>query len=114
MFDFLSQYSIEIIIGFLTVANTLLVKLIGFPTQAVNLYKSKSAKEVSLVLFSLSFSAYILWTIHGIFKQDFVLIIGQGVGILTSGFILGQIIYYRRKDKTAKIESTEELGQINH
>ncbi|MEO8398430.1 MAG: SemiSWEET family transporter [Ignavibacteriaceae bacterium] len=97
--EIFSNLSFEAVIAFITIANTLLIKLIGFPSQAVMLHKNKSTKGVSTTLFALTFSAYIFWTIHGLIKHDIVLIIGQGIGIIASGIILGQIIYYRSKNK---------------
>lgn len=86
------------IIGILTVIVGILVKLIGFPDQIWENYKRKSTKGVSTKLYVLSVTVYILWTIHGFLQDDWVLILGQGLGIITSGIILGQIIWYNSKN----------------
>lgn len=89
------------IIGLLTIIVGILVKVIGFPDQFRKNYKRKSTEGLSTIFFVLAFISYLLWTIHGTFQNDLVLIIGQGVGIITTGAILFQIVLYRnRKDKT--------------
>jgi|GEM_PF-648440 len=85
------------IIGVLTVAIGILVKVIGFPDQFRLNYKRKSTKGLSTVFYVLALVSYVLWTIHGILKDDWVLIVGQGVGIITTAMIVGQIIVYRKR-----------------
>jgi len=91
------------LIGSITLILSILTKIIGFPSQAKLLMKSKKTENISISLYSLTFLAYISWTIHGILKNDYTIIFGQGLGILTSGFVLGQIIYYRRNEKKSSI-----------
>lgn len=83
------------IIGILTVVTSLAVKIIGYPTQIMKVHKSKNADNLSITLATISFITYICWTIHGIIKQDFVVIAGQSLGIVTSGILLFQILKYR-------------------
>jgi MtN3 and saliva related transmembrane protein len=84
------------IIGILTVMIGILVKVIGFPDQFRLNHKRKSTKGLSTLLYVLSFVSYILWTLHGILQKDWVLIIGQGVGIITTAMIVIQIYIYRK------------------
>ncbi|OGK18787.1 hypothetical protein A3H83_04010 [Candidatus Roizmanbacteria bacterium RIFCSPLOWO2_02_FULL_39_8] len=86
-----------VIIGFLTVALSLLVKVIGFPDQIRKNYKRQSTEGLSVTFFVLSFLVYVLWTIHGFLKNDWVIILGQGLGIITTGAIVYQIFHYRKK-----------------
>jgi uncharacterized protein with PQ loop repeat len=83
------------VVGILTVVIGILVKLIGFPDQALKNYRRKSTSGLSTPFFGLTFLAYVLWTLHGIIQKDWVLIIGQGFGIITAGIILWQIFIYR-------------------
>ena len=83
------------IIGGLTLIIGILVKIIGFPDQAFKNYKRKSTKGLSTVFIVLALISYSLWTLHGIMRGDWVLIVGQGAGILTTGIIVLQIIAYR-------------------
>ncbi|MFA6252649.1 MAG: SemiSWEET family transporter [Patescibacteria group bacterium] len=84
------------IVGFLTVGLGVLVKLVGFPDQIRKNYKNKSTQGLSTAFIGLSFLVYVMWTLHGILLKDWVLIIGQGLGIVTTGAILWQIYLYRK------------------
>lgn len=96
----LSSITFAGVIGFLTLAVGILVKVIGFPAQIKKNSERKSTEGLSTTMILLTFAAYVLWTIHGVLKKDNVLIFGQGVGIITSGIILFQIFKYNRsKDK---------------
>jgi uncharacterized protein with PQ loop repeat len=86
------------IIGVLTVAVGILVKAIGFPDQIRKNYIRKSTEGLSSIFMVLSFVAYLLWTAHGILQKDMVLIIGQGLGIITTGIILLQVFLYRKSN----------------
>jgi uncharacterized protein with PQ loop repeat len=91
--------SIALVVAFLTTFVGILVKIIGFPDQARKNYKRKSTEGLSTAFFLMTVISYVLWTLHGIFEDDWVLIIGQGLGIITAGFILMQIIYYQNYNK---------------
>ncbi len=84
------------VVSFLTLAIGILVKLIGFPDQVRINYKHKSTDGLSTSFMIISWLAYALWTFYGILKGDRVIIIGQGLGVLTAGIILWQIFIYRR------------------
>jgi uncharacterized protein with PQ loop repeat len=86
------------VIGFLTLAIGILVKIIGLPDQIKKNYKRKSTDGLSTTFITLAFISYLLWTIHGIMRNDIVLIVGQGLGIITVGIILYQIFIYRKNN----------------
>jgi uncharacterized protein with PQ loop repeat len=86
-----------VVIATLTLIIGILVKVIGFPDQFYRNYKRKSTEGLSTIFMLLTLLAYILWTIHGILQKDWVLIIGQGIGIITTGLIVIQIYYYKKK-----------------
>ena len=92
---FPTEITFAAIIGVLTLTVGILVKMIGFPDQFRLNFKRKSTKGVSTLFFVLAFISYLLWTIHGILRDDWVLVIGQGLGIFTTGMIVVQIIMYR-------------------
>jgi len=94
----LEQITFAGIIGVSTLIVGVLTKLIGFPDQIRKNYKRKSTEGLSTALMILSFVAYLLWTIHGILRDDMVLIIGQGMGILTTGIIVYQIFIYKKNE----------------
>ena len=89
--------SVAVIIGFLTTILTILVKVVGFPDQMRKNYLRKSTEGVSTSFYFLSFLTYILWVLHGIMQKDWVVILGQGLGVITTGVIVYQIIAYRKK-----------------
>lgn len=84
------------IVGFLTIILGILVKLVGFPDQIRRNYKNKSTQGLSTAFMVLSFIAYSMWTLHGILVNDMVVVIGQGLGIITTGAVLWQIYFYRK------------------
>lgn len=85
-------------VGFMTVALGILVKVIGFPDQIRRNYRNKSTAGLSTTFVILSFLAYLFWTLHGILVNDMVVIIGQGLGIITTGAILFQIYIYKKNN----------------
>lgn len=95
------------IVGLATVGASYMIKLIGFPQQALKLYKSKSTKNVSWFLFVGSFTSYIFWTYYGYLKKDWVILWGQSIGILTSGIVLYLLYKYRNNDK----DNSDEKNQ---
>jgi len=91
------EITFAVIIGVLTVVIGILVKIIGFPDQFRKNFKRKSTRGLSTIFIVLAFVSYILWTLHGALQGDWVLILGQGVGIITTGMIVYQVIIYRNK-----------------
>jgi len=86
-----------LVIGFLTTALSILIKVVGFPDQIRKNYQRKSTEGLSSSFYILSFITYSLWTLHGFMQKDWVVILGQGLGIITTGFIVYQICIYRKK-----------------
>ncbi|MCL5094058.1 MAG: PQ-loop repeat-containing protein [Patescibacteria group bacterium] len=85
------------IVGFLTATMGVIVKVIGLPDQIRKNHKRKSTEGLSTTFIVLTLIAYALWTLHGFLQKDNVLIIGQGIGIITTGIILWQIIRYKKR-----------------
>ena len=96
--DLIQIITFASIIGFLTLVVGILVKIIGLPDQIRKNYTRKSTEGLSTAFIILALISYILWTLHGILQKDIVLIIGQGLGILTTGIIVYQIFIYRKKE----------------
>ena len=92
----MSIATITVAVGFLTVALGVLVKLVGFPDQIRRNYQKKSTEGLSTAFVVLSFFAYVSWTLHGILIHDMVVVVGQGLGIITTGAILWQIYIYKK------------------
>ena len=94
---FIDGITFASIIGLLTITIGILVKVIGFPDQFRKNYKRKSTEGLSSIFIILAFVSYLLWTIHGTLQNDIVLIIGQGVGIITTVAIMIQIFLFRKR-----------------
>jgi uncharacterized protein with PQ loop repeat len=86
-----------VIIGILTTVLSVLVKVVGFPDQIRKNYRRKSTEGLSVPFYALSFLVYALWTLHGFLQRDWVVMLGQGLGIVTTGAILYQIYLYRSR-----------------
>lgn len=72
------------IIGFLAAFCT----TIAFLPQAIKVYKSKSAKDLSLGMFALFTTGIVLWLIYGIFIQNAPMIAANAITFLLAAFIL--------------------------
>lgn len=97
--DFLQTITFAGIVGVLTTIIGIVVKIIGLPDQIRKNLRRKSTEGLSTTFMLLSFLAYCLWTLHGLLRHDLVLVIGQGLGILTTAIIIWQIFIYRKKNK---------------
>lgn len=93
----MSNITIAALIGTATVIMGILVKVLGFPDQFLKNYRRKSTEGLSSIFIILTFVSYCLWTLHGLYQNDFVLILGQGAGVLTSGAIVCQLFIYRNR-----------------
>ena len=86
------------VIAVLTVSVGIVAKLIGHPDQILENHRRKSTEGLSTKMIVIAVVGYSLWTIHGILQGDWVLIVGQGLGVVTSGTILTQIVVYRESN----------------
>jgi uncharacterized protein with PQ loop repeat len=95
--DLLQSITFAGVVAFLTVVIGVLVKIIGLPDQIRKNFRRQSTEGLSTTFMVVSLFAYLLWTLHGVLIKDWVLIIGQGLGIITTGIIIWQIAIYRGK-----------------
>lgn len=93
------KLEIILIVGVLTTVLSLATKVVGFPDQIKKNFVRKSTEGISTWFFILSFLAYVMWTIHGILLNDWVVYLGQGLGVITTGAILVQIYLYKGNRK---------------
>lgn len=82
-------------VGTLTVVASVFVKFVGLPDQFRKNYRRKSTKGLSGTFIVTSVIAYSLWTIYGVLKKDWVVVLGQGAGVLTTGAVAYQLWLYR-------------------
>lgn len=83
------------ILGVATAGISILVKVVGLPDQIRQNYRRRSTKGLSVPFFVLGFIAYALWTLYGIVKNDMVVALGQGAGMITMGIVAYQMWIYR-------------------
>jgi uncharacterized protein with PQ loop repeat len=88
---------ITLIVGTLTTILSIVIKVVGFPDQMRKNFQRKSTEGVSTMFYVLSFATYLLWTFYGILRNDWVVFLAQGLGIITTGVIVYQIFIYRKK-----------------
>lgn len=84
-----------VVISFLTTIVSVGVKVVGLPDQIKSNYQRKSTAGLSTWFVLSAFISYVLWTIHGIQVRDNALIIGQGLGVVTTAIIVWQLYLYR-------------------
>jgi MtN3 and saliva related transmembrane protein len=87
------------VVGVMTVVASVFVKFIGLPDQFRKNYKRKSTHGLSTAFIATSVIAYSLWTIYGLLKKDWVVVLGQGAGVITTGAVLYQIWLYRSEEE---------------
>jgi MtN3 and saliva related transmembrane protein len=88
--------SIEAIVALLTAILSILVKVVGMPDQVKANYRRKSTEGLSGWFLVCTLVSYGMWVIHGLMVHDMALVIGQGLGVIATGVIVGQMIVYRK------------------
>ena len=61
---------------------------IAFVPQVVKTYKSKTAKDLSLSMFSIFFAGVVLWLIYGIIRKDWPIVAANTSTLILSGILL--------------------------
>jgi uncharacterized protein with PQ loop repeat len=90
------------IIAILAAVCSILVKVIGMPIQIKINHQRKSTDGLSSWFLVLTFISYCLWVAHGLVVHDMALVIGQGLGVIVTGIIVGQMISYRKQGARKK------------
>ena len=68
---------------------------ISFMPQVIKTYKSKSAKDLSLGMFSLFCVGIVLWLVYGLLNHDLPVIISNVVTLILSSTLLYFKIKYK-------------------
>ena len=61
---------------------------IAFLPQVIKTYQSKSAKNLSLSMFSIFCTVVLLWLVYGILKQDWAIVATNTFTLILSGILL--------------------------
>ena len=86
MFDFVLKY-----VGFFAALCT----TIAFLPQAIKVYKTKSTKDISLLMFLIFTIGVFSWLIYGLIINDYPVILANAVTLILSLFILLYKIKYK-------------------
>lgn len=68
---------------------------ISFLPQVIKTWKSKSAKDLSLGMFSLFFTGVFLWLIYGLMTENIPIILANGLTLVLSGSLLYFKLVYK-------------------
>jgi len=63
--------------------------------QLLKVYKTKSTKDISTVMFTLYCGGVFLWFIYGLFRQDIAIILANSLALIQSVAILGLKLKYK-------------------
>lgn len=85
---------VAVIFGLGLIGNALL-----FVPQAMALWRKKSSEGVSLVTFGGFNILQALGVVHGLYQNDWSLVIGLGASFITCGTVTGLTIFYRSKQQ---------------
>lgn len=87
---------------------------IAFAPQLIKALKTKSTKDVSLLMLFCSTSGMVLWLIHGIQVNDPAIIAANAVSILLAASLLGlklkndcsySVLYFGKEETGSKSKS---------
>ncbi len=67
----------------------------AFAPQAIQAWRTRSTKDVSLAMFSLMVSGIVLWLAYGLLINDLPLIVANAVTLVLAGSILVAKIRFR-------------------
>jgi hypothetical protein len=88
--------SLDQVVSTLTLVFGILVKVIGFPEQFFKNRERRSTDGVSRSFYALAVLSYTLTSLQSWLAHDLVVCVNQGLGVITSGAIVTQIIIYRK------------------
>lgn len=67
----------------------------AFAPQAIQAWRSRSTRDVSLAMFSMMVAGIVLWLVYGLLIGDLPLILANAVTLLLAGAILVAKIRFR-------------------
>lgn len=74
-----------------------IVMSLGYYPQAWRIYKSKSAKDISLLTYTIFALGTTTWLLYGLYLGDMVIILSFLMGVIGSFLVLSLAIYYRKR-----------------
>lgn len=67
--------------------------------QLIKIYKEKKEGDISYVMLCILITGLGLWVWYGVVKEDWIIIISNGISILINLTILFLNIYYKNNDR---------------
>lgn len=81
-----------------------LASTVSFTPQAWKIIKSRSTKDISAGMYTLTVTGFILWTSYGILLMQWPIIITNSICLVLAGFILTMKLLPRpKRDKVADV-----------
>lgn len=69
--------------------------------QAYKIIKTKSTKDISIMTYSMLIVGFILWVIYGVIREDYPVIIANGISVLICSTVL--FLKFMSKESLEKI-----------
>jgi len=86
-----------------------LASTVSFTPQAWKIIKSRSTKDISAGMYTLTVTGFILWTSYGILLMQWPIIITNSICLVLAGFILTMKLLPRpKRDKVADVLDPEK------
>ena len=76
---------------------------VSFIPQLIRVYRLKSARDISLIMFLVFSLGVFLWLLYGIFIRSFPVILANGFTLLLSLAILALKLRYDRRRSSAPL-----------
>jgi len=95
--------------------SALFINALLFIPQAIKIFKTKSTKGVSFITFFGFLLIQLAVVLHGVIHQDYVLVVGYLVSMITCGAVVALILTYGKRHRFiqgAELELEEVLAQI--
>jgi MtN3 and saliva related transmembrane protein len=93
--------------SFLSILATIvgvMMALAGLP-QAIKISKRKSVEDISPVTYFIIGIGGIVWVLYGLEIKSFAVVISNGLGVLTSAFVVLEYFLFRKSGKLTKEEN---------
>ncbi|MFA6105287.1 MAG: SemiSWEET family transporter [Patescibacteria group bacterium] len=81
-------------LGIVTLAISLTYMFLGLPSQVIEIWKTQSVKNVSILMFSLLTIQSIFWVAYGIQRKDKFVVIANFFGSLFSAMIVVEYLIF--------------------
>ncbi|HIH13660.1 MAG TPA: hypothetical protein HA224_00215 [Nanoarchaeota archaeon] len=67
----------------------------SFFLQAIKIWKNKSAKDVSLLMFVVSIINFVLWTAYGYLIKSWIIFSPNAVGIVAASTVIALVFRFK-------------------